>query len=341
VSNVNWSQLTPWTGSIDIANDLVAVWKAGNNTLYKATPNQLANLTSQWVGQTDTQTLSNKTLNNTNAATLKAGNWTLQDGSDTTKQLQWSLSGITTGNTRTLTMPDASGTLVLTAATQTLTNKTLTGPTINGGTLDNATVTVDTVAGHTSSTTGTIYGISVTSGTIGSAALASNAVTSSAIATNAVTAPKLSTSAIYLGATTITANMTATSAAFAATSPTMILSVTVPSGGRNMQITCFGPAISTSAAANYAFAAVYDTTAGAIGSGASMVGTARYVSTTGGYASGLYITGVVSAPSAGVHTYQLALASGGGGTTTVNADSGGTGTSTAAFGPAILMATLI
>ena len=35
---------------------------------------------------------------------------------------------------RTITFPDASGTVVTTAATQTLTNKTLTSPTINGGT---------------------------------------------------------------------------------------------------------------------------------------------------------------------------------------------------------------
>ncbi len=35
---------------------------------------------------------------------------------------------------RTITFPDASGTLVITDATQTLTNKTLTSPTINGGT---------------------------------------------------------------------------------------------------------------------------------------------------------------------------------------------------------------
>ena len=39
---------------------------------------------------------------------------------------------------RTITFPDASGTLVITDATQTLTNKTLTSPTINAGTLSGA-----------------------------------------------------------------------------------------------------------------------------------------------------------------------------------------------------------
>lgn len=44
--------------------------------------------------------------------TVKDANFTLQDDSDTTKQLQFQLSGITTGTTRTLTVPDASTTLL-------------------------------------------------------------------------------------------------------------------------------------------------------------------------------------------------------------------------------------
>lgn len=54
--------------------------------------------------------------------------FTVQDDGDATKQMKFQLSGITTGNTRTLTVPDASTTLVGTDATQTLTNKTLTTP---------------------------------------------------------------------------------------------------------------------------------------------------------------------------------------------------------------------
>jgi hypothetical protein len=58
--------------------------------------------------------------------------FTITDDSDTTKILAFQCSGITTGTTRTLTVPDASTTIVGTDTTQTLTNKTLTAPTISG-----------------------------------------------------------------------------------------------------------------------------------------------------------------------------------------------------------------
>jgi len=76
-----------------------------------------------------TETLTNKTLGNTNVVTLKDTNFTLQDDGDTTRRLAFQLSGITTGQTRTLTAPDASTTIVGTDATQTLTNKTISGAT--------------------------------------------------------------------------------------------------------------------------------------------------------------------------------------------------------------------
>lgn len=54
--------------------------------------------------------------------------FTIRDNGDSTKQLQFQLSGITAGQTRTMTIPDASTTLVGADTTQTLTNKTLTTP---------------------------------------------------------------------------------------------------------------------------------------------------------------------------------------------------------------------
>lgn len=77
------------------------------------------------VGTDVAQTLTNKTLNNTNIITVKAPNLTVQDGTDTTKQVKLDASAVTTGTTRTLTVPDASTTIVGTGITQTLSNKTL------------------------------------------------------------------------------------------------------------------------------------------------------------------------------------------------------------------------
>jgi transcriptional regulator with PAS, ATPase and Fis domain len=65
-------------------------------------------------------------------ATLKDSTTFFQDNEDATKQLQLQLSSITTATTHTLTVPDASGTITLNDATQTLTNKTIT----MGGALD-------------------------------------------------------------------------------------------------------------------------------------------------------------------------------------------------------------
>ena len=65
-------------------------------------------------------------------STLDDDNFTLQDNGTTTKKAQFQCSGISADTTRTFTFPDASMTLVGTAATQTLTNKTLTSPVIDG-----------------------------------------------------------------------------------------------------------------------------------------------------------------------------------------------------------------
>lgn len=83
------------------------------------------------VTRNTSETLSNKTLDNTNTVTLKDTLFTLQDDGDTTKQAKFELSGITTATTRTYTLPNRTDTLVDLGSTQTLTSKTLTSPTIN------------------------------------------------------------------------------------------------------------------------------------------------------------------------------------------------------------------
>lgn len=53
------------------------------------------------------------------------------DATDTTKQVGFAVSGLTTATTRTWTFPDEDGTFVGLTNTQTLTNKTLVSPTID------------------------------------------------------------------------------------------------------------------------------------------------------------------------------------------------------------------
>jgi hypothetical protein len=89
-------------------------------------------LTGAVVGTTDTQTLTNKSLSDSTVSIV--------DVADATKAIKFDIGGttsvtgtITTAFTtaKTVTIPDATDTLVGKATTDTLTNKTLTSPTIN------------------------------------------------------------------------------------------------------------------------------------------------------------------------------------------------------------------
>ena len=79
-----------------------------------------------------TVSLTNKTLDNTNAVTVKAGNLTIQDDTDTTKQAKFIASLIPTSTTILLTLPNGTMKIVGDSSTDTLLNKTITKPTING-----------------------------------------------------------------------------------------------------------------------------------------------------------------------------------------------------------------
>lgn len=153
------SEMTETT-SIDRNADYFEAYKPGVGTRRTNVSSMLGGMTGTPVGTSDTQTLTNKTLTsptiNTPTLTVNDNSLTIRDNSDTTKQAQFQLSGITTGTTRTYTLPDVTDTLVSLTASQTLTNKTLTSPTVN-----NPTLNVDTISEFTSANGVTIDGLNI------------------------------------------------------------------------------------------------------------------------------------------------------------------------------------
>lgn len=168
--------------SIDAANDFLLIEPSGNTVYKKISRNVLLGLASAPLGTTDSQSPTNKTFDVTNIYTTRDDRITLQNSADVTKQAKFSLSAITTGTTRTYTLPNATDTLAGIAATQTFTNKTLTSPSITGGTIDNSTITVDSISGHSTSTIVTVANMQISNGVINTA----NAVTATSIAAGAV-----------------------------------------------------------------------------------------------------------------------------------------------------------
>lgn len=306
-------------GSIDTSNDYLLIEQSG--VYKKINRTVLLGITGSPVGTSDSQVLTNKTIGNTNTVTIKDTLFTLQDDGDATKLIAFQLSGITTGSTRTLTVPDASLTIVGTATTQTLTNKTLTAPAITGGTIDNSTITVDSIAGHTAGTTGTIYGMSVSGGVINN----------TSIATNGVSGANLATTAIGLGYAQITSAFTSTTTPGYTDITGLAVTVTVPAGNRNLKITVFGSKVKSSQAAG-------NTVAVAIVEGSTVLQAGAYDTPVTSYSEIMNVVAYVAAPSAGNHTYKAQFSQSAAGTFTM---AGATAPTASNGGPSFILVELI
>lgn len=81
----------------------------------------LPDATITLAGRSNAETLQNKSLESSTTF--------ITDNSDATKKLQFNVAGITTGTTRTVTLPDANFTAVGTTTSQTITNKDIDGGT--------------------------------------------------------------------------------------------------------------------------------------------------------------------------------------------------------------------
>jgi len=225
--------------TIDGTTNYLLIQPGNSSTAYKKiNRDTFLGVTGQPADISTVQSLTNKTLDNTNTITVKDSLLTIQDNLDTTKQAQFQLSGITTATTRTYTLPDANTTLVGTGATQTLTNKTLTSPTITGGTIDNSTITVDAIAEHTAANGVTVDGLNIKDGKLNT----NNSVVTNNITDAAVTPAKLVSGTgstwVYQSWTITWTNLTVTGSTvtskYTQIGKTVFYRITVVLGGGNV-----------------------------------------------------------------------------------------------------------
>jgi hypothetical protein len=92
-----------------------------------------------FVFEAHTQTLTNKTLTSPTVSGLYLSDSSIQFEGSSADAFETTLTVTNPTADRTITLPDATGQVVLRDTTDTLTNKTLTSPDINGGTVDSLT----------------------------------------------------------------------------------------------------------------------------------------------------------------------------------------------------------
>ena len=218
--------------------------------------------TSSIVGTTDTQELTNKTLtspiiNNptlTSTGGIDVANIVFEG--TTADAFETTLTVIDPTADRTITLPNATGQVVLRDTTDTLTNKTLTSPTISGSPVITGLSSASMVA---SSAAPKDYVDSI----LGSATAASASATSAATsATSAATSASSSATSATSSATSATASATsATAAATSATSSATSASSSAASATSSATSATAAATSATSAATSASSAAASATSA--------------------------------------------------------------------------------
>lgn len=305
-STATTAPLTVQNTQADLAADYLPMYSGATLGTVAINLQNLLGIGSQVMATNDIQTVKNKSLDNTNVHISKDTSFTLQNASSTTKQAQFLLSSITAGQLRIFTLPDYNGTIATTGGTETFTNKTLTSPIIT-----NATITSDLYAGAADADSGVIYGMTVTNGIIASAALA-NTVNTAALQTGSVDGTKLSTSAITIGYQEITTTFTTTSTSTVDVT-SLSVTVTMPSGGRRIEISAIAPQVtSTQSAGNVTDLLIRE--------GSTTLTYSRFTTPVTGYGSPLIaLYSTVAAP--GSHTYKVSVTQQAAGTLSLSCDS--------------------
>ena len=292
MTNITINSLPTYSGTSDHVNDIIPIYDYSTASTTGISVNNLITLSSQAVGLTDSQTLTNKTLT-TPAISAPV------------------LSGTVTGTYTLGGTPTFPATIVTTTGSQTLTNKTLTSPTINSATISNPTLSVDTITGYSVATNVTVGNVTLNNGAVGATTVttsglvtAGNGLTVSAgsvsLPNNAIQAAAFATNAITLGYAQITSNF-----GVSTTTPTQVTSltttVTIPAGSRKIKITVFAQAISNGAVAQQTLE-IWD---GVVNSGTKLAGT-DMVSSVAQALTPAMVFAVVT-PAAGSKTYNVGI----------------------------------
>jgi len=142
------------------------VGTSDTQTLTNKTISAADNTLTGVVTLTGTQTLTNKTLTSPIISSLTLGDGNIVFEGATADAFETTLTVTDPTADRTVTIPDATTTLVGTDTTQTLTNKTLTSPTITGTGAIAGTFTGNLTGNVTGNVTGTVSGNAGTATTL-------------------------------------------------------------------------------------------------------------------------------------------------------------------------------